>query len=206
MKQFLAGLLALFASASAMGGDFKVTGEDFQSMSVHYTGHVERWDPMLFSILAERCGNRVMIMTIDSPGGDAYAGLRLYWLMEAHPRLVTIAGNQLGAWSAAAIMWTAGDFKLIKENGAVWFHAAFCTWDSDPNPEIGCDTTEFQRHLVRVLDNAGFRGGLFNMLLNTIQRKHGTDGWVGVTNDGWFTRDTTDWWFEDFNEDWILND
>ena len=206
MKKFLVGMLALMASTAAMGGNFKVTDEDFQSMSVHFTGTVERWDPFAWERVAQACGNRVMLLTIDSPGGDAYAGLRLYWAMEAHPRLVTIAGNQMGAWSAAAIMWTAGDHQLIDNNGAVWFHAAFCQWDPEPNPEIGCDTTDFQYYLIKCFDNAGFHGNLFNMLLNAVQSEHGTDGWIGKTNDGWFMRDTTDWWIKDFNEDWILND
>ena len=206
MKDFLAGMLALMASASAMGGDWNVTDEDLTSMSVHYTGTVERWDPFLYSVLAEKCGDRVMLLTIDSGGGDAYAGLRLYWMLEAHPRLVTIAGESVGAWSAAALMWAAGDHQLIKGHGAVWFHAAYCQWDPDPNPDIGCNTIEFQRHLVRVLDNAGYHGIYFNMLLNSIQAQHGTDGWIGLTNEGWFTRDTIEWWFEDFNPDWIKND
>jgi hypothetical protein len=199
MKRFLSVLLALAASASAMGGTFTVTSQDSSSMAVHYTGTVERWDPMFFRFLVDECGDRVMLMTIDSPGGDAYAGLQLYWLMEAHPRLVTIAGSQLGCWSAAALMWTAGDHKLIEGNGAVWFHAAFCQWDPEPNPDIGCDTADFQHHLIKVLDNAGFHGATFNALLNQLQRDNGTDGWVGITNEGWFTRDTTDWWFKPFN-------
>lgn len=206
MKEFLAGMLALMASASAMGGEWNVTDEDSTSMSVHYTGTVERWDPFLYLAIAEKCGDRVMLLTIDSGGGDAYAGLRLYWMLEAYPRLVTIAGERVGAWSAAALMWTAGDHQLIAGNGAVWFHAAYCVWDTDPNPSIGCSTIEFQRHLVLVLDNAGYHGMYFNMLLNSIQAEHGTDGWIGLTNEGWFTRDTTEWWFEPFNPDWIKND
>ena len=206
MRKMILGVVMLIASlcTSASAGWFEVTDEDSSSISVHYIGTVERVDTYLWDILVSKAGDRVILLTIDSGGGDAYAGLSLYWKMEAHPRLVTIAGNEVGAWSAAALMWTAGDHRLIATNGAVWFHAAYCSWDPTPPTNIGCDTSEFQRHLVMVLDNAGFYGSAFNAWLNLVQEAHGTDGWIGVTQDGWQMRDTTEWWFKPFNKDWIM--
>jgi len=101
-------------------------------------------------------------------------------------------------------MWTAGDHQIIAPNGAVWFHAAYCSWDSDPMPDIGCDTTEFQYHLIKVLDNAGYHGATFNAVLNYVQNTHGTDGWIGVTHDGWQMFDSTDWWFKPFNKELLI--
>ena len=205
IRKFIIGMVLLLGVVSpASAGWFQVTGEDETSVSVHYTGVVEPVDLWLWDLLSDRVGDRVMLLTIDSGGGDAYAGIGLYWRMEAHPRLVTIAGSEVGAWSAAALMWTAGDHQLIAETGAVWFHAAFCQWDPEPPVEIGCDTTDFQRHLIRILDNAGYYGAVFNAYLNVVQETYGTDGWIGVTNDGWEMRDTTDWWFKPFNKDWIM--
>ncbi len=206
MRNIIMGAVVLIASlcTSASAGWFEVTDEDSSSISVHYQGTVERVDLYLWDIVVSKAGNRVVLLTIDSGGGDAYAGLGLYWKMEAHPRLVTIAGSRVGAWSAAAIMWLAGDHKLIATNGAVWFHAAYCSWDPTPPTNIGCDTSDFQRHLVMVLDNAGFYGSAFNGWLNLVQEAHGTDGWIGVTHDGWQMRDTTEWWFKPFNKDWIM--
>lgn len=203
MKLIIFALTALLSSV-AQAGWFEITDEDYVSVSVHYTGTVERYDPYLWDTIVDKAGDRVILLTIDSPGGDAYAGLRLYWKFASHGRLVTIAGSGYGAWSAAAIMWLAGDHKIIEENGAVWFHAAFCQWDTEPLPEIGCDTSDFQFHLIRVLTHAGFNGKAFNQWLNFVQTTHGTDGWIGVTNDGWEMRDTTEWWFEDFNKEWIM--
>ena len=197
-------ILVGFLCSGASAGWFEITSEDEVSVSVHYTGKVERYDPVLWDIIVSKAGDRTILLTIDSPGGDAYAGLRLYWALEAHPRLVTIAGGDVGAWSAAAIMWLAGDHKLIDPHGAVWFHAAYCTWDPEPPVEIGCDTSDFQKHLVRVFDNAGFIGASFNAWLNLVQKTYGTDGWIGITNDGWEMRDTTDWWFKPFNKEWII--
>ena len=188
---------------SASGGDFTVTDSDYSSVSVHYTGDVESSDVWQWHILTGIIGDRVVLLTIDSPGGSAYGGLDLYWALEAHPRLVTIAGAQQGAWSAAALMWLAGDHQLIAKNGAVWFHAAYCQWDSEPMPDIGCDTTEFQQLLIKLFDNAGYNGKAFNQALNYIQATHGTDGWIGADIERWWTRDTTEWTWDIFDKDLI---
>ena len=203
MRSLCTFAVAVVASAysTATAGDFRVTDADDSSVSVHYTGTVERRDVRQWNVLTEVIGDRVVILTIDSGGGSAYGGLELYWALEAHPRLVTVAGSLKGAWSAAAIMWLAGDHQLIAENGAVWFHAAYCRWGSEPNPDIGCDTTEFQQLLVWVFDNAGYHGESFNAWLNAVQQMHGTDGWIGVSHDGWQLFDSTDWWFKPFDKE-----
>ncbi len=196
MKTIITAAIAVYAllGTIAFGGTFRITDEDLTTVSVHYTGGVTDYDVYRWYAVEKHAGDRVIILTIDSPGGSAYGGIDLYWALEAHPRLVTVAGGQMGAWSAAAIMWTAGDYQLIAPNGAVWFHAAFCQWDPEPNPDIGCDTTRFQIQLVAVLTNAGYWGLGFNSLLNAVQNTHGTDGWIGLDSDGWWMRDTTDWW------------
>ena len=204
LLKYAAAFLIAASCSFAEAGDFKVTGADASSVSVHYSGYVERLDVRQWHIISEVAGDRVIILTIDSGGGSAYGGLELYWALEAHPRLVTRAGSQVGAWSAAAIMWLAGDHQLIAENGAVWFHAAYCSWGPDPMPDIGCDTTEFQYHLIRVLSNAGYHGATFNTVLNYVQMTHGTDGWIGVTHDGWQMFDSTDWWFTPFNKELLI--
>ena len=201
LRNFLVATTVAALCAMASAGSFVITDEDSESVSVHYSGVVESLDVRQWWVVSEFIGDRVCILTIDSGGGSAYGGLDLYWALEAHPRLVTRAGSTTGAWSAAAIMWLAGDFKLLAPNSGVWFHAAFCSWDPNPMPSIGCDTSDFQRELIPVLTNAGYHGPTFNFILNSIQYRFGTDGWVGVTADGWAIRDTTDWTFETFNEE-----
>lgn len=199
LRTLLAAFTVASLSAIATAGDFRITSEDSSSVSVHYTGVVESRDVWQWHAVSATAGDRVIILTIDSGGGSAYGGLDLYWALEAHPRLVTRAGSITGAWSAAAIMWLAGDHRLLAPNSGVWFHAAYCSWDPNPMPSIGCDTSDFQRELIPVLTNAGFHGPTFNLILNHLQMRFGTDGWVGVTEDGWAVRDTTDWTFEPFN-------
>jgi hypothetical protein len=204
-KLFALMVMAIGSICSGVvAGTFTITAGDESTISVEYTGTVENYDLDSWYIVEDFADGRVILLTINSPGGDAYAGLRLYAALAENDRLVTIAGGSYGAWSAAAIMWLAGDHKLIEEHGAVWFHAAYCVWDPEPLPDIGCDTSHFQMYLVAVLDHAGFDGEKFNDFLNLTQAAHGTDGWIGVTNDGWFSRDTTEWWFKPFNVDWIM--
>ena len=206
MKKFTIGLAVFAASicaSHANAGRWEVTEDHPSALSVHYTGTVDRYDVFFWNSIVEQAGNRVILLTIDSGGGSAFAGIKLYWALEAHPRLVTTAGD-CGCWSAAALMWLAGDHQIIKEHSAVWFHAAYCVWDPTPPVNIGCDTKLFQAHLALVFTNAGFNGPAFNAWLNVIQEAHGTDGWIGVTyKDGWQVRDTTDWWFEPFDVEWI---
>ena len=201
LRNILVATTVAALCAIATGGNFVIVDEDPSSVSVHYTGTVYDSDVFAWRQVSDYAGHRVVLLTIDSGGGSAYGGLELYWALEAHPRLVTIAGGQTGAWSAAAIMWLAGDHKLIAEHGAVWFHAAFCTWDPEPVPDIGCNTSGFQTLLVGVLSNAGYHGETFNWYLNHVQFHYGTDGWIGVDADGWWLRDTGLWYWETFREE-----
>ena len=206
MKNSLLAALgaAWMFTASAVAGDFAVTNEDINTIDVHYTGEVRDSDVRRWERIVEIADGRTMILTIDSGGGSAYGGIDLYWALESYDNLITIAGSDFGAWSAAAIMWTAGDFKMVAPGGGVWFHSAYCNWDPDPAPMIGCDTTDFQTELIRVLDDAGYDGEMFNWLLNVRQMESGTDGWIGKTKEGWFERDTTEWTQWDFDLKRIL--
>ena len=188
-------LVALTLSSAALAGDFRLKEEDSSSITVEYTGMVDFYDVDRWNAIAEYADGRVVFLIINSGGGYAHAGIDLYWVLEGYKNLVTIAGEDFGAWSAAAIMWTAGDVRQFENGkGQVWFHAAYCSWDSDPNPEIGCDTTSFQLRLIECLEDAGYRGLAFNSWLNLIQETFGTDGWIGVVGDldSWYLYDSTD--------------
>ena len=200
----LAAIVVACLTQLSGAGDFTVTLEDYGTVEVEYTGIVEDNDVARWGRIVELADGRVIILTINSGGGSAYGGIDLYWALEAYDNLVTVAGAKYGAWSAAAIMWTAGDFCIVEAGGAVWFHSAYCNWDPNPQPNIGCDTRDFQLELIKVLDDAGYDGEAFNYLLNDRQFLSGTDGWIGQTTDGWFERDTTEWTFWPFDLKRIL--
>ena len=200
----LAAIAVACVTLPSAAGDFTVTSEDYGMVEVEYTGYVLDDDVYRWDRIVELAHGRVIILTINSGGGSAYGGIDLYWALEAYDNLVTVAGAKYGAWSAAAIMWTAGDYCIVEAGGAVWFHAAYCNWDPNPQPNIGCDTRDFQFELIKVLDDAGYDGDIFNYLLNMRQLESGTDGWIGQTTKGWFERDTTDWTFWPFDLKRIL--
>ena len=203
MKHILMALCALTLSSAALAGDFRLKEEDSSSITVEYTGMVDFNDVARWNTIADYANGRVVFLIINSGGGYAYAGIDLYWVLEAYPNLVTIGGERYGAWSAAAIMWTAGDVRQLENGrGQVWFHAAYCSWDPNANPEIGCDTSDFQLRLIECFEDAGFRGIAFNIWLNVIQGNFGTDGWIGCIGDvdSWYLYDSTDEFTFHFDE------
>ena len=197
------GLVALFASAAASAGTFTITSADETAVEVLYTGEVYDSDVYQWLVIAEAADGRPIILTIDSGGGSAYGGLDLYWALEAYDNLITKPGAY-GAYSAAAIMWLAGDYRYVPEGTAVAFHAAYCMWDDGPNPDIGCNTAPFQTLLLDVFEDAGYYGVKFNVLLNEIQQLYGTDGWLVFLTDGeealW---DSTENDWIDFDADYL---
>lgn len=192
MKNFLMALCACVMTSAAAAGRFEITDHDYTSVEVEYTGTVDFGDTLEWARIVSYADGRVIFLVINSGGGYAHAGIDLYWALEAYPNLVTYAGADYGAYSAAAIMWAAGDVRKIEPGGGVWFHAAYCTWDPTPPTEIGCNTESFQVDLIEALEDAGFRGLAFNIWLNLIQDTFGTDGWIGATIEGWFIWDSTE--------------
>ena len=186
----------------ASAGDFVVTGEDYSSMDVTYRGEVLDNDSQKWHAIEAAADGRVIYLTIESPGGSAYEGIRLYWTLQAYPYLVTKASSY-GAYSAAAVMWLAGDVREVPKGTIVAFHAAFCWWDSEGTPDIGCDTSHFQMYLIDVLHHAGYDGLAFNALLNQVQGIFGTDGWIVIRYQGWTLWDSTDDDYFFFDPSWV---
>tara|TARA_B110000858_G_C17767425_1_gene457777 strand:- start:195 stop:842 length:648 start_codon:yes stop_codon:yes gene_type:complete len=184
----LIGLLYATAATNinANAGDFIIVNDDYAVLEVWYGGTVLPKDIARWQYIAKRANGRVIKLTINSGGGSAYAGIELYWLMERYPRLQTVAGKAYGAWSAAAVMWLAGDIRTIEPGGGqVFFHAAYCDWDPEPPVDIGCDTSVIQMFFADVWEDAGLDGLRFNEWLDVVQTKMGTDGWIGITETGW---------------------
>ena len=192
MRYFWGLIAALFVTSAATAGDFIVTEEDSSSISVWYIGEVFRHDATKWLDIREQANGRLIILTIDSYGGSAYGGFDLYWEIEKD-RVVTIAGKWQGAWSAAAIMWMAGDERIVPEHSAVGWHRAFCNWDPDPCPEIGCEVRECDMEMLLIFMDAGY-SPIFSDWLIAIQWRNGTDGWIEVHGD-------SSWWITDNNED-----
>ena len=96
-KALLAALSVACVTPIANAGEFRMTDEDAISVSATYSGFVSERDLLQWWALEDYCEDRVLLLTIESGGGSAFGGLELYWALEAHPRLVTIAGGEVGA-------------------------------------------------------------------------------------------------------------
>ena len=183
--KLLAMLASLSMTAICFGGDFKIEERDYSGLWITYTGHVDRYDYLkLRALMTLVPDNELVFCTIDSPGGSAYGGLSLYYEAEKWKNLVTIAGSDFGAWSAAAIFWLGSPRDFILEGSQVGFHAAYCNPYSPP----GCDTSEFQTILKEVLYREGFNASRFNATLNHLQAKYGVNAWLIKTSEGWVVR------------------
>lgn len=191
--RLLACLAAALLSSAALGGDFTVTKVDATVVEVHYTGVVEEGDCAKWAEIEKVAAPRTVILTIDTPGGEAFEGLKLYWALEAYDGLVTLGGSEYGAWSAGAIMWLAGDYRWVEEGGTVAFHRAYCSWDPFPFPRIGCNPTPVDIAFAAIASDAGYNGPAFAFLLIIVQTDCGTDGWIRIDHEGRY-------WIEDTSE------
>ena len=188
IKFLLASVAAFFITSAATAGSFTVTGEDSQAIDVLYYGDVYRFDYLKWNEIVTAAEGRVIILTIETYGGSAYGGADLYWAIEQTPRVITKAGTVYGAWSAGALMWMAGDHRIVPEGATVGWHRAFCNWDPMPFPDIGCDVSDFDVEMMYIFLDAGY-SVKFGSALIQIQTEFGTDGWIEVTSEGWFVAD-----------------
>ena len=172
----------LFLTPAARGAEFTLTNDEGHSIWYEYTGYVELGDARKLREIMDNSGGKFVFIVINSGGGSAYGGVSLFWEAERWSNLVTMAGRDYGAWSAAAIFWLGSPYDFHQgEKAKVGFHAAYC----DPWNPPGCDTRHFQRELIRVFDRCGWHGVLFNYYLNRLQEQGGVSGWLVLKDDGW---------------------
>ena len=192
LKRIFGVIVAAYVvMASASAGDFTITDEDSGVVEVEYTGTVYRYDYAKWHLVEAHSQGRIIILTINTPGGSAFGGYDLYWAIEKTKNVVTVAGSY-GAWSAGAVMWMAGDHRVVAPNGQVGWHRAYCQWDPWPNPDIGCDPIMSDIAMDAIFADAGY-GKLFGAHLINIQNRFGTDGWIIATTDGWWVEDKNMW-------------
>lgn len=166
----------------ALAGDFSLTHEDSSGYWFTYEGTVEDHDSTtLHEIMTAAEGENVFI-TINSGGGSAFGGLSLFWEAERWSNLTTIAGQDYGAWSAAAMFWLGSPRDWFEGAGSkVGFHQAYCDWWRPP----GCDITAFRVMLVDALYKAGLNGYAFDQWLTAAQQGYGVSAWALLTDEGW---------------------
>ena len=184
-KSVFRGLLFILAvglSTVASAGEFEFKSADLSGVWYSYTGYVDSDDcDRLHNVMLNH-PNQIVFITINSGGGSAFGGLALFWEAEMWPNLVTIAGKDFGAWSAAALFWMGSPRDWFEGAQArVGFHQAYCNSWMPP----GCDISPFRARLVEAFDRAGYCGPIFDDFLTDLQATWGVQGWILLTDDGW---------------------
>lgn len=175
-------VVALCLCPVAAGGEFTFKTHDESGAWYTYSGYVEDEDASQLRGIMRCWPEEIVYITINSGGGSAYGGLSLFWEAERWDNLVTIAGKDFGAWSAAAVFWMGSPRDWFEgESAKVGFHQAYCNSWYPP----GCDISIFRERLVEALDRAGYCGYLFDLWLTDVQATWGVEGWALLTDDGW---------------------
>ena len=176
--------VVLLASASmAYAGTFELKTVDASGAWYTYSGYVNDDDATQLRGIMKTFPKINVFITINSGGGSAYGGIALFWEAERWSNLITIAGKDFGAWSAAAVFWLGSPRDLFEaKESKVGFHQSYC----NPIRPPGCDLTYFNERLIELFNKAGYHGKLFSTYLTNLQSTWGISGWAVVTEEGWF--------------------
>lgn len=104
-------------AAKATGGEIAILGEIGDPM----------WGGISAGMVKEALaaiGNAPVLVTLNSPGGDAFEGIAIYNVLRAHSAKVTV--NVIGlAASAASVVAMAGDTVNMGEGAFIMIHSAW---------------------------------------------------------------------------------
>jgi len=181
-KLFLYMIVMLSLVSTTFGGDFTLDTVDASGAWYTYSGVVDDDDATQLRGIMKIFPTKNVFITINSGGGSAFGGITLFWEAERWSNLVTIAGKDYGAWSAAAMFWLGSPRDWFEgAESKVGFHQAYC----NPIRPPGCDLTYFRARMEEVFNKAGYNGRLFDDVLTDYQTMWGISGWAVVTDEGW---------------------
>lgn len=75
--------------------------------------------------------HRELTLHLDSKGGKAVFGARLYEAIEAQGKVATDVGPGAVCLSACAYLWLAGRDRTVADRAMLGFHSAFCEGPCD---------------------------------------------------------------------------
>lgn len=117
--------VAALAATSALAGTFKdISNRETPDGErwIYYTGTVTQSDTKTYESLLK--GDDMIVLVMDSGGGDFYAGIALGKLTRKYRDMVQILVSK--AYSAAAL-WTVGDddYDWLDEDAELGFHLPY---------------------------------------------------------------------------------
>ena len=118
-------LLFLPSIDAALGAEIgRKAGRDFDLIGLQ--GPIKSEDVATFRSVANASGKAVIVL--DSTGGAALAGIEMGKLIHLK-HFATFVPNDTLCASSCALMWLAGNPRLIAPGGVVGFHAVYITQD-----------------------------------------------------------------------------
>jgi hypothetical protein len=118
-------LLFLPSIDAALGAEIgRKAGRDFDLIGLQ--GPIKSEDVATFRSVANASGKAVIVL--DSTGGAALAGIEMGKLIYLK-HFATFVPNDTLCASSCALMWLAGNPRLIAPGGVVGFHAVYITQD-----------------------------------------------------------------------------
>ncbi len=186
---FGAGLTSLSSA-----GDFVATEDILGRHILSFSGPVESGDAdYLEDYMQERAGGDFRLR-IETPGGLAVEGIAMCDMIVTYPGTIVTEAVDSGAWSAGAMMWVAGDIRVIEVDSVVGFHLAYV-----PGCEA-CETAPINAIIGGVIARASYRGderlwpGTRNLLLDMAwcRMDYGPQGFVMFDHTG--RKDIGQWW------------
>lgn len=87
------------------------------------TWYGDEVSPKLFKDELQKCNNSDIVVRINSPGGDAFAGAAIYTALKEYAGRVTVKIDGLAA-SAASVIAMAGDEIVISPTASMMIHCS----------------------------------------------------------------------------------
>ena len=142
--------------------------DENRPIEVHLTGEIDEESVDDFESnlrMAQMSGQEVIPIIINSTGGDCYCAHKVIDLLAAcEQEIVTVVRG--GAMSAAALIFSCGDRRVITKNSSIMLHSVSTGIHGGTTAEIRVDSEETDRlnsSMCELLDvNTGHRKGYFS--------------------------------------------
>ena len=144
--------------------------DDNQPIEVHLSGELDEESVETFESnwrMARMSGQEVIPVVINSTGGDCYCCSKIIDLLAATDKeVVTVVRGS--AMSAAALIFSCGDRRLITPNSSVMLHSVSTGISGGTTAEIRVDSEETDRlnsAMTKILDKNTKNRNYFSKLL-----------------------------------------
>ena len=183
--RYIATIIVLVLSTSTFGADVKPMPHQSaypEILGIAIAGSITLGDAAKVRTIVEASPKTEVFIVIGSEGGSAAEGVRLYnYLVSLHAtrNVTTIVPEKRDCASSAAIVWLAGEERVIHEGAVVMFHLPYAPLDAGKPIDDVCPLdVQYMSIMMGRMGDLGVR--LANDCLDA-QRTVGSDLLFGFT-------------------------